>query len=251
MIDFHAHCLPEMDDGAADTKEALVMLQDSVNQGVTAVVATPHFYAGEESVASFLERRGIAMDALQTALAGQPDLAGEIQLLMGAEVLAREGVSRLDLRPLCLQGSDVLLLELPFIAPPVWLYEEIENIVFGQGLRVMLAHIDRYMQWYSGDMMGYLTDTPGMMVQINGDSLLHRRTFRHLYRWLPSVECVVLGSDMHNADHRAQNLAAVSNRLRRSAKGREWLEMTQHSAQALRAQFEWSLTELEDEKRAP
>lgn len=251
MIDFHTHCLPGMDDGAADTNEALAMLQDSIKQGVTAVVATPHFYAGEETVSAFLERRRAASVELQTAMAKRSDLAEGIQLFYGAEVLVREGVSRLKLRPLCLYNTDIVMLELPFVAPPVWLYEEIENIVFGQGLRVMLAHMDRYMQWYSKEEIGYFADTPGLIAQINAESLLDRRTFRHLQHWLPPVERVVLGSDMHGAVHRGQTLKAVSRRLHRSAVGRKWLKVTQQSAQALRCELEGSLAEKEEEKRAP
>ncbi len=223
MIDFHTHCLPGMDDGAADVAESIALLRDSLQQGVTTVVATPHFYPGEEKVSAFLERREAATQQLQQAIDADAVLAGNIRLLTGAEVLVREGVSQLDLRPLCLQNSDVVLLELPFVSPPVWLYEEIENIAFEQGLRVMLAHVDRYMTWYSSDKVSYLVDTPGLIVQLNGENILGRRSFRLLRRWLPQTERIVLGSDMHNGTDRTQNRAAVCRRLSRSRIGRQWL----------------------------
>lgn len=223
MIDFHSHCLPGVDDGAANRDVSLQMLRESLQQGVTTVAATPHFYPGEDEISEFLQRRNEAARCLQSAIDADTDLAGNVRLLLGAEVLVREGVSRLDLRPLCIGGSDVILLELPFASPPVWLYEEIENIVFEQGLRVMLAHVDRYMSWYSAERMSYLVDTPGLIVQLNGENIVGRHSFRLLRRWLPQTDRLVLGSDMHNCEDRTQNRAAVCRRLRRSLTGRQWL----------------------------
>ena len=146
IIDFHAHCLPHMDDGAADIATAVNMLTEAGRQGVSTVVATPHFYLGQETASSFLERRQAAREALRPHLP-----ADAPHLVPGAEVLLREGISRLDLHPLCIEGTDCLLAELPFMQPPYWLYEELENIVYGQQLTLILAHVDRYMPWYSSN----------------------------------------------------------------------------------------------------
>jgi len=224
MIDFHTHCLPGMDDGAVDEAASLTMLQDSVAQGITAVAATSHFIPGEESVSLYLERRAAALERVLAVRDADPTLAGSIHIIPGAEVLIREGVSQLDLRPLCLQGSDVILLELPFAAPPVWLYEEIEEIVFGQKLRVMLAHVDRYMTWYSGERLGYMMDTPGLIIQLNGENIRSRHAFRLLRRWLPQTDHMVLGSDMHGSDGRVQDRQAVCRRLSRNRIGKQWLQ---------------------------
>ncbi len=232
-IDFHAHCLPGMDDGAADIHESLQMLRDSVAQGISTVAATSHFCPGEESVSDFLQRRQVALEQLLSARDKDPALAGNVRIIPGAEVLVREGVSRLDLRPLCLQNSDILLLELPFAAPPVWLYEELENIVFEQNVRIMLAHVDRYMSWYSSEKLGYLMDSPGLIVQLTGDNIISRRAFRLLGRWLPETNRLVLGSDMHDCENRVQNLQTVCNRLRRSRLGRQWLSTIETSVEEL------------------
>ena len=55
MIDFHTHILPGMDDGSRSVAESIAMLRAQAEQGVTTVIATPHFYANDESVATFLE----------------------------------------------------------------------------------------------------------------------------------------------------------------------------------------------------
>ena len=135
LTDFHSHCLPQMDDGAVDTAESLEMLRQTLAQGIETVAATSHFYAGQESVSDFLARREAALQQLTGAIAATPELSGRIRLLMGAEVLLREGIHHLDLRPLCLEGTDCILLEMPFSPRPSWMDETIESIVFEQLLR--------------------------------------------------------------------------------------------------------------------
>lgn len=42
LIDIHSHIIPDVDDGARNFAESLMMLEMMVEQGVTDVVATPH-----------------------------------------------------------------------------------------------------------------------------------------------------------------------------------------------------------------
>ena len=48
MIDWHSHVLPEMDDGSHSVAESIAMMQAQAEQGVTTVIATPHFYANDD-----------------------------------------------------------------------------------------------------------------------------------------------------------------------------------------------------------
>ena len=50
MIDWHSHVLPQMDDGSKSAEESLAMLKMQSEQGVDTVIATPHFYANDESL---------------------------------------------------------------------------------------------------------------------------------------------------------------------------------------------------------
>ena len=43
MIDLHSHILPGIDDGARTLDESIDIVQELVNQGVTGIVATPHY----------------------------------------------------------------------------------------------------------------------------------------------------------------------------------------------------------------
>ena len=227
MIDFHSHCLPAMDDGAADVDESVAMLSISAAQGVHTVVATSHFYRSEETMDSFLQRRSEAVQRMQGHV---PE---GMTLVLGAEVLLQKRISRLDLRPLCIEGTNRLLLELPFMPPENWVYEEIENIALDQRLDIILAHVDRYMPWYSDKRMAAIMDFPGVSVQLNGEAFLDAKTFRALRRWLPQPKRLVLGSDMHHKDRRQPNLEQVCKAMCRKALGRRWLARIEEDSSAL------------------
>lgn len=45
-IDIHCHILPGLDDGARDLSEAVSMLRRAAEEGISDVIARPHFHAG-------------------------------------------------------------------------------------------------------------------------------------------------------------------------------------------------------------
>ncbi|MBE6807660.1 MAG: hypothetical protein E7527_06635 [Ruminococcaceae bacterium] len=231
FADFHTHCLPDLDDGAENVTMATAMLKAAAEQGAQSVVATPHFYWGDHSVGAFLERRKQAYAALQPHLKGLP------QVILGAEVLLREGISREDLRPLCLGNSSVLLVELPFIPAPGWLVEELENIAYTQDLTIMLAHLDRYMPWYSSERISALLDLPDVIVQLNADALVDKRYCKALNKWLPYMPRLVLGSDMHDDTHRAPLLDQAVARMEKKRFSQEWLDLIETTTRELLPQL--------------
>ena len=64
VIDFHSHILPGIHDGSKDLETSLEMLRMSAAQGVTDMVATPHFYASKEGFETYLEKRIHAFETL-------------------------------------------------------------------------------------------------------------------------------------------------------------------------------------------
>ena len=82
MIDWHTHILPEMDDGSHCVAESISMVNMQAAQGVSTIIATPHFYANHDTVSSFLDRREKTYGMLKAEL---PREAPDIKL--GAEVL--------------------------------------------------------------------------------------------------------------------------------------------------------------------
>ena len=73
MTDLHTHILPGMDDGAESVEMSLDMLRMERDQGVDAVVLTPHFYRDRERPEHFQKRRWAAAEALRNALLALPE----------------------------------------------------------------------------------------------------------------------------------------------------------------------------------
>lgn len=233
LTDFHSHCLPNVDDGAADLKTSLAMLRASAKQGVQRVVATPHFYIGQHSAPVFFQERQRAYEQIR------PYLNGDMpQVLLGAEVLIREGISRHDMHAFCLQDTNILLVELPFMAPPYWVMEELEGLAHRQGLTLMLAHLDRYLAWYSRDQLDALMDLPDVIVQINGESAGDKHYVNTLFKRLPHTRRMVLGSDMHDMKHRGPCIKQAIKVLGKHRTGREWLDRIAYTTEYLDAQAE-------------
>ncbi|MBR5134806.1 MAG: hypothetical protein IKV35_04345, partial [Clostridia bacterium] len=141
LIDFHTHILPGIDDGASDIDMSLQMLHHLKNQGVDTVVLTPHYYANVEPIEKFLHRRDKAVSALKDALD-----ADTIDIRVSAEVHFAEYLfNNKDLSELCIEGTNTMLLELPFNRRvDSRLLGQLERLTLEYNLTLVLAHIERY-----------------------------------------------------------------------------------------------------------
>lgn len=165
------------------------------DQGVSQVAMTPHFYADRRSVASFLERRETAFDAL--ARLAEPGLP---ELRKGAEVLYYPGIVRLDgLDSLCLEGTRLLLLEPPFAPWTDYQIGELEELAGSFDL--LIAHVDRYFPMQKQGTWEQLLER-GARFQINADAFLHFPVRRRALRMLREGQLLCIGSDCHNLTSR-------------------------------------------------
>ena len=204
IIDFHAHILPKADHGSASVKTSCEQLAVLYDAGVEGVVATPHFYPQNDSVSAFLERRERTARELLSADVKRP------RIYLGAEVLVCEGMDHMpDLERLCIEGTDVILLEMPF---GFWRDEHIDAVsrIARSGLQVVMAHIDRYPE---KDVARLLSECD-VLCQINGET---QKTFKGRKKadmLLKSYPVVAMGSDIHGSDKKAvKNLLKLSKRF--------------------------------------
>lgn len=201
MTDLHCHVLPRMDDGSRSEKESLAMLEALAAQGVDRVAATPHFYAEENSPEEFLDRRAAAMRRLTSYW--RPGLP---VLKLGAEVCYFEGISRCEsLDALKLQGTGLLLLEMPFAPWTHRMLREVWELQDRPGTTVLLAHIERYLHWQNGETWEMLAEW-GVLNQCNATFFLSWQTRRRAIRMLREGKIHLLGSDSHNMDTRPPRL---------------------------------------------
>lgn len=201
MIDVHTHVLPHMDDGSRSVAESLAMLEESAGQGITGIVATPHFYAWENSPEEFLERRTACAEKLYSTL--RPGLP---EVRLGAEVCYFEGMSRAEgLEALRIEGTKLLLLEMPFCPWSQRVLREVWELQAKLDLTVALAHAERYLRWEGAKIWSTLGDL-GVLIQCNAGFLLNWRTRRKALGLLRSGRIHMLGSDCHNMEGRPPRL---------------------------------------------
>lgn len=211
MIDFHSHILPCMDDGSKSAEESLSLLSRLSEQGVTCVVATPHFYAERESVAHFLERRNASFHTLKEVL---PATAPTV--LLGAEVCYYGGISRLEeLASLCVENSRLLLLEMPFTRWTQSVVNEVVDLACRSNLTVVLAHVERYVEWQERRVWERLQRS-GVLFQVNASAFMGFWSRRRMVKWLKAGAVHLLGSDCHSIAHRPPRIGEAMAVIKRA-----------------------------------
>lgn len=197
MIDWHSHILPGLDDGSRDVAESISLINMQASQGVRTVVATPHFYANDETVDAFLARREKAFRRLVSEL---PKGAPEIRL--GAEVKYYQGISRMaDLKALRIEGSNLLLLEMPVTQWTEYMVRELIELSGKGSMQIVLAHVERYLTLQSQALWNRIAES-GILLQINAKFLISLRTKRKAIALLKKGSIHFIGSDCHNVTTR-------------------------------------------------
>lgn len=211
VIDFHSHILPGIDDGSKDVEMSIEMLRMSLEQEVEIMIATPHFYASQQRIDEFLENRQTALEKLENRRESLKP-----KLKMGAEVAFFPGISQADrLEELLIEGSRVLLLEMPFTHWSDSTVSEVVDLIQKRKIQVVLAHLDRYMGMMENrKKIARLLEWP-IYVQINVESLLSWKTKGMVIKMFKHNKAHFLGSDCHRIVGREPNLAKGRMVLRR------------------------------------
>lgn len=216
MIDFHTHILPNIDDGSDNVGESIAMLKLLKAQGIQLVFATSHFYANHHTPQSFLKRRENAARKLREEVlrAGLEGTMPEIRL--GAEVHYFSGISQCDaIRGLAIEGTNLLLLELPYGVWDESILEEIDAIERNLGMQVVLAHLDRYYVIGKNKLYIRRLLDMGILVQINIDAFLSFRSRRNVVKLMLEGRIYALGSDCHNLKERKPQWEALRNYIKK------------------------------------
>ena len=201
MLDIHTHILPKMDDGSKSVEMSLEMLRKSREQGVTTLVSTSHYYADVESPASFRSNRAHARHKLEAALTGN-----EPEILYGAEVMYYPGISYSEeIAGLAIKGTDLLLIELPFIPWQSNVLDELITLQYNSRLRIVLAHVERYLAYEKKSVFRGLFDRP-FYFQCNASAFLYRPTRKIALELMDSGLLHFVGTDCHDDKDRPPNM---------------------------------------------
>lgn len=204
LADLHTHILPGMDDGAQTPEDSMALLRAEAADGVGMAALTPHFHP-LMGLGTFLAQRAKAEIRLAEIL---KDRELNVELRPGAEVRMDPALLDTDLSRLCIQGTNVILLELPLSRFPHWGRDVIRQALL-LGLTPLLVHVDRYP---------YLLRQPNTLVplieagactHVNAASLLAGgRLQRELLTMIRHGLVHAVASDTHSMDRRPPNLAA-------------------------------------------
>ena len=204
LTDFHSHVLPNVDDGSSSIKQSLAMLRMEADQGIKHVIATPHFYANDDTPERFIRRRGESARRLEDALREDISLP---KVSLGAEDYYFSGMSNSDILPaLTINGTRYIMVEMPMSPWSKEMYRELENIYIRQGLIPIIAHMDRYIGVFQSYGIPETLQQLPVLVQVNAGFFLRFSTKRMAMRLMKEDKIHLLGSDCHNILERRPNL---------------------------------------------
>lgn len=227
MIDFHTHILPGMDDGAVDEEESIEMLRLSKSQGISALVATSHFYAVEESPDEYLARREQAYNRLKAAMEAFP---GENfpRIYLGAEVLFFPGMADVSsLKKLTMGSTPTILVEMPMEPWDNSMLTEVSYMASNLKLLPILAHVDRYMDYLEDDTLLNKGLERNFLIQVNTSYFLRKESAGQAINDLKQGKIHLIGSDCHNLTTRASNFNAFAAVVNKYGCARELATLTE------------------------
>ena len=215
MIDLHTHILPGIDDGVKTEDDAVEFAKVAAADGITTIVATPHYRDGFYVNARPEVLSGVAARRRRLEAEGVP-----VTLVPGAEIhICPDLVERVRSghAPTLADNGRTVLFELSMSQYPF----ELENVVYGMrlaGLQVLVAHPER-IRYFQEDIRRYEAlvhqgafgqITTGSLLGVFGDDVeefseeLVRKKLVH-----------VVASDAHNVRGRPPVLTAAVARIGR------------------------------------
>lgn len=211
-LDIHSHILPSIDDGAKTIEESIKLLMQEKENGVTSVICTPHFYAEAETLESHIDKCNSAMQLVKssTSFKELPNI------YLGHEVQYFTGISRCqDLDKLCFEGTNILLLELPFLSPlSNYMLTEIKSIDANFGIKVIIAHLERYSSDRLFKNLLKLVKNGVVTAQVNADSLLNPITEKLTLKLIKKGLVSYIASDAHSSSDRPVLIENALKKLR-------------------------------------
>lgn len=217
FIDMHCHLLPGVDDGAEDMETALGMAGIAQKDGISTIIATPHFWYGNYE--NSFEEVAIRVEGFNDVLSSRNI---GVRLLPGQEVFFdRHTIEFYKSGTIKgLNASRYLLLELPIDRMPENIFESIYELHL-LGAEIIIAHPERYM---------YIIEKPstinsfieeGCLFQINGGSLTGRNggSIRKTAQVLMEHNiCNFIASDAHSSESRRPELGAAYSNIKEDLK---------------------------------
>lgn len=198
IIDIHSHIMFQVDDGADSIETSLKMLKQEYEQGVTGVILTPHYHAGEctpgtQKIKKHFEQLQVRVNQMI------PDM----KIYLGNEVMwCNDMVNLLDAGKLySLAGSRYVLVEFyPSVQYSV--LEKALNLILNGGYIPVVAHCERYkclrsaFKIMNSNGINHLIEM-GAYMQVNATSVFGRDS-KFISKLIDNDFLHFVASDAHN-----------------------------------------------------
>jgi len=132
-IDLHSHILPGVDDGPANMEDSIRMAREALAAGCEMVFATPHAF----HASNIPDRKKLS--ELARAITGETGL----RVATGYEVHILAIVEGADPARLCLEETNIVLVELPLVNEILAAGNYFSDLI-KKGFTPLLAHPERY-----------------------------------------------------------------------------------------------------------
>lgn len=165
LIDIHSHILPYTDDGADDWECSIAMLKKAEQEGIKAIVATPHILSEN----FFREENEIIKTYHELCKKANAEKL-QIKILLGCEIYAQPDTS-LDHKIATLNSNNkYFLIEFPMNAIPKFVPEKLFEFIVDEKIPI-IAHPERNVGFQTHPEFVYEYVQRGSLMQINQGSL--------------------------------------------------------------------------------
>ena len=195
-FDLHTHILPGVDDGAKTVDDSLALINKLVENGVSSICLTPHYYSHKESLSDFLKRRAEAFDILY------PLLPDSVEVKLGAEVYVTKYLfsEERDFTPLCIEGTPYMLTEFSYQSTFSESTMRMISRLRDFGIIPIIPHIERYPALLKSKSLVDELVSMGVIIQSNVGSYVDGSYKRKLIKLIKAGYIDILSTDVHSLE---------------------------------------------------
>lgn len=211
LIDIHCHILPGVDDGPKTLEDSLDMARAAVDNGITTIIATPHFNC-------FFENKKV--DILKKVVQLNERIREEnipLTILPGKEIAIYgdiiEDLEKGIIQSLC--DTQYIFIELPLNHVPKYIDKLIYNLQVKKFVPI-IVHPERNVQIVKQPELLYRLVKHGALTQITAASLVRgfgKETMKFTEKLIEANLVHFIASDAHNVGSRGFKLAEAYARV--------------------------------------
>lgn len=214
MIDCHNHLLINVDDGAANQEEAIIMAKQAYESGVDALIVTPHSnqigrfenYYDQSLITAWQELK---------LLIQQHDIS--LDMYLGMEIFAGDDIiEKIKAGKLIgLNQSRYYLIEFAFDEEIDYI-EKISQQMLDNHFIPVLAHPERYHCFQREPWLIYRLLKKGCLTQVNKDSifgLFGKNAQKTAIQFLDYQLVTLIASDSHDGTYRHGDMSDIRDYL--------------------------------------